>query len=147
GNELETSGQMDEAQRCWRQARELYRQLLAEQPHSLQLKCYLAHCCDQLARAGPDGLPYYAEAVRLYEEAGRDQTRSAEEDPTSAGAVGLLGDIYYGLALCHRTAGQLPLALGAGRKSVRSWEGLARKRPADANCSYRLLRSLALLVQ
>jgi tetratricopeptide (TPR) repeat protein len=147
GNELENSGQMDEARRCWQQARELYRQLFAAEPNSFQFKISLAQSCYRLARASPGGSPYYAEAVRFYEEAGRDQARLAEADPTSAHMVAPLAETYYSLADCHRTAGQIPVALDDCRKSVRLWEGLARKRPADANCSSRLMASLALLAQ
>src|SRR5262249_10563816 len=100
GVEFEHLGRMDAARGCWRQARALYRDLLARGPGSFKFKVGLARSCYDLVRADPGDSPDYAEAVRMYEEAGRDQTRLAEEDPTSATAVGPLGDTYYRLAHC-----------------------------------------------
>jgi tetratricopeptide (TPR) repeat protein len=145
--DLEVIGQAGEARQYCREARDLYRQLLGEQPHSSSIKYCLANCCELLARGGPAGGQDYAEAARLYEEAGRDLAPLAKVDPTSAGAVWSLGGIEECVARCHEAAGQFHLALEAYRKSVNRWEGLARKRPADPMFSYHLLTSLALLAK
>jgi tetratricopeptide (TPR) repeat protein len=138
---LELLGRPRDALPYWRQARTLYQDLVAQEPHP-RLTFRLAQCCSVLARNHVGSAADYTEALRLLEDASRQLDHLAAQDPALAEE---LGDSYYYLALLHQAAGEDNRALAACQSSACHSDLAARRRPLDPDCAGRCLRALGLL--
>jgi tetratricopeptide (TPR) repeat protein len=98
-------GAAAKASSCWRESFEHYNILAAGSCDNLLGDILLAISCSRLIeRQSTD--PYYLQAVRLLEQAGRSLNALSKEEPQRGWLQELLLEDYCYLALCHAKAGE-----------------------------------------
>jgi tetratricopeptide (TPR) repeat protein len=126
----------------WKEAHDHYK-ILAEAPgNDILVKMSLAASCRPLIR-GTSSDPYYVEAVRMLEQAGKSLSALLKQNPTQEWLRDALLEEYCELALCHSTVGRNANAAKIVNDDIQPFVTTFTKQQADPAHGLALLRTLS----
>jgi tetratricopeptide (TPR) repeat protein len=125
----------------WKEAHDHYK-ILAEAPgDDILVKVLLADCCRRLM-SGQSPDPYYSEAVRMLEQAGRSLAALLKQNPARDWLREALLEAYCELASCHSKVGRNADAAKIVNHDVQPLIAALSEQQADPVSGLSLLRSL-----
>jgi tetratricopeptide (TPR) repeat protein len=126
----------------WRDAHDHYKILAEAQGDDILVKMSLATSCRPLIR-GQSSDPYYIEAVRMLEQAGKSLTALLKQNPTQEWLRDALLEDYCELALCHSKVGRSANAAKIVNDDIQPFVTTFTKQQADPAHGLALLRTLS----